>query len=439
MQKSEWKKEEYHDYARSMFDPSKVREKPELLKGVRVLEVATALNGPMVSCFMAELGAEVIKFELPPGNRQNLPMGGDTIRYAGSRKHEIKGSNLITFTTARNKYHVTLDITTQKGQEIFKKFALMPDTDVILENLRAGAMDKWGLGYRHLNKENPRLIYLATNGPGQWGPKADMISYDLLAQAYGGKLYATGFPEDDPKYPGIPTQSLGIGDTVGAIWGFAAIMAALYYREKTGEGQFIEFSQIEGLIRISDYTLVRYSVFKDIFERRGNKNYVVAPYYVTKCSDGYVIIGCGSNKIFHNLCEAMGKPELKNDPRFLNNYERVENQEELMATIDTWISQYTRDELREIADRYSFVCAPVMNAKDICQEPHYRARGSVIDFDDPYYGKMTVSPLPIRFSKTPPRIKTVAKPIGADNEYIYGKYLGLTGGDLEGLKGEKII
>ena len=228
-EKSGWDADAYDAYARNLFDPAKIEEKPELLSGVRVLEAAVYINGPAVGAYLAQLGAEVIKFELPPGSREGLPEGGDLLRYQGLAGPETRNTSLYFLNSNRNKFHVSLDIATPKGKEIFRELATRSDTDVVVENMRAGAMDKLGLGYRQLSREHPGLIYLANNGPGQWGPLADMVSYDSAAQAMSGLLYTNGFPEDDPKYPGIPTRiGVGVGDYVGAMWGYSAILAALF-------------------------------------------------------------------------------------------------------------------------------------------------------------------------------------------------------------------
>ncbi|MBI4330593.1 MAG: CoA transferase [Chloroflexi bacterium] len=438
MEKESWSKGEYYAYAKSLFDPEKIWEKPEALQGLLVLEFATFMNGPLVASLLGEMGAEVIKFELPFGAREDMPTGGDPVRFVGPPGTAIQGTNLQTFVVNRNKHHVTLDIAHPKGKEIFRKFALQ--ADVIVENLRAGTMDRMGLGYRQLSQENPRLIYLATNGPGQWGPLADMVSYDILGQAMSGFIYSTGFPEDDPQYPGIPTMvGNGIGDSVGAMWGYIGLLTALYYREKTGKGQFIEFSQPEGLLRILDMTLELYSTAGQIRERTGNRYFCAAPYYVSRCKDGYVAIAAATDKLFRNLCGAMGQPELADDPRFKSNLDRTAHQDDLYAIIDRWLLKHTREELREIGDRCSFVCGPVMNAKEICEFPHYWERGAVREVEDPYYGRMKVATMPPHFSETPARIKTLSKPLGADNEHIYGKYLGLTRKELEALREERVI
>lgn len=439
MEKETWDKEEYYSWAKGMFDPAKIQEKQEILEGVRVLEVCTFMNGPLAASFLAELGAEVIKFELPPGAREIFPMGGDNSRYATPIGTDIKGTGIIPFSTCRNKYHVTLDLAHPKGKEVFKRFIAMPDTDILIENLRAGGMDRMGLGYRQLCELNPRLIYLATNGPGQWGPWADMVSYDLVAQAGAGFIHMTGFPEDDPQYPGIPTQNYGIGDSVGAMWGSWAILAALYYREKTGKGQFLECSQIDGLLRIMDWNLVRYSTSGQITERMGNRNDLVAPYYVSQCKDGYVVIGCADNRTFARLCKALGREDLIRDPRFATNADRVKNQQELYRIIDQWLMGHTKDELMGLAEEHSFIYAPVMNPREICECQHYLERGSVLEINDPNYGPIKVATLPPKFSQSPARIKNLVKPIGADNEYIYKKYIGLSDNELEELREEKVI
>ena len=386
------------------------------------------------------MGAEVIKFELPPGARPVPAEGGDLMRYMGPPGPDTQNTSLAFFSPNRNKKHVTLDLASPKGKEIFREIATRSDTDVIIENMRAGAMDRMGLGYRQLSRENPRLIYLANNGPGQWGPLADMVSDDGVGQAMSGHVYTTGFADDDPNHPGIPTlMGTWMADTVGAVWGYSAVLAALLYREKTGKGQFIELSQIEGLLRIFDMNIERYSTTREIPERLGNRrSNIAAPCYVTTCKDGYIYMVAGE-KNFPDLCEAMGQPELAKDPRFRDNERRLENELALYALIDAWCLTKTKAELREIADRHSFSMAPVLDAKEICELPHFLERGAIQEFEDANYGRMKFATVPTKFSETPARVKNVGKPVGADNQAIYGKYLGYTEDELAKLRKEKVI
>ena len=441
MPKAHWNETEYRQYARSLFDPALAWAKPEMLAGIRVLEVGTLILGPLITCILAELGAEVIKFELPPGARAHVPQGGDIMRHFGiAEGGTIKGTSLQCFFANRNKKFVTLDVNHPEGQKIFKRLAAQAETDIVVENLRAGAMDRMGIGYRQLSQENERLIYLAANGPGQWGPDADMVSYDLLGQACSGFAYLTGFPADDPDYPGIPTKTaFYLADSVGAVWGALALLGALYYRQTTGSGQFIELSQISGLLRLMEIALEWYSTTGEVRERTGNRDAVIAPYCLTKCKDGYVAIAAVGDKIFHNLCDAMGRPDLKVEPRFRDNHARVRHQRELYAILDAWLVQHTREELRQLADRYSFAFAPVLSPRDICQFPHFLERGEVQEIKDPCYGKMKIATLPPHFSETPARVRTVCKPVGTDTEAVYAQYLGLSSRELARLREQKII
>ena len=436
-----WDKQEYYDYARSLFDPAGIPDKPELLSGVTVLEVAVYMNGPLVGTYLAELGAEVIKFELPPGARDGIPDGGDLLRYTGPTGPDTKDASLYFLQHNHNKRYVTLDLATPRGKKIFQRMATHADTDVLVENMRAGAMDKLGVGYRQLSAEHPGLIYLANNGPGQWGPLADMLTYDTSAQAMAGHIYQTGFPEDDPQYPGIPTRiGSGLGDYCGAMWGYSAILAALLYRKETGKGQFIECSQIEGMLRILEQGIELYSTRGEIRERAGNRDAKNAsiPAYTAPCKDGYVYVAAPQRQLA-NLCAAMGRPELVDDPRFSSEELKVENQDALYAIIDAWLLGHTREELRRLADEHSFIMAPVLNSKDICELPHYRERGAIVEVDDPHYGKLKTAAMPTHFSETPARIKHTGKPVGADNAYVYEKFLGYGREELEQLRAEKVI
>lgn len=421
------KRESYFKWANEAFDLNNVFNKPEAIKGVRILEVATLILGPGTPDYLGEFGAEVIKVELPPS--------GDTMRYVPPQGIFWKNACPGFFPQNRNKYHVGIDLHKPEGKELFKKLAAK--SDVVVENLRAGTMDRWGLGWRHLSEINPRLIYCANNGFGQWGPfSIGRASYDVLAQAVSGMAAITGFP-------GRPPQKVGfyVGDYMGALFGAIAILVALHYRERSGKGQFIEFAQSEGLIRSMDWTWLYQHITGRERRQEGNRDVAICPSDIFACKDGYVAIAASSEDEFRGLCQAMGMPGLADDPRFKGFMVRLkeENAQELLQIIKEWVSDKTKEEVDRLGEKYGFASAPVMDFKDQYEDEHFRTRGSVWELDDPIYGKVVeCGPVP-KLSRSPGRLKWSAKPVGFHNALVLRKLLGLSSQEIEALKEKGVI
>ncbi len=417
----------YFEWTAEAFDPAKIFQKPEALRGVRIIEMCTLVLGPATPDYLAEFGAEVIKVELPPG--------GDTMRYVPPEGYFWRNLCFGFTPVNHNKYHVAIDLHHEKGKELFRQ--LVAKSDVVVENLRAGGMEAFDLGYRQLREVNPRIIYLAANGFGQWGPfSVGRASYDLLAQAASGMAAITGFPGRTPMKSGIY-----IGDFFGALMNAIAILAALHYRERTGEGQFIEYSQAEGLIRILDWTWVYQHLTGKERERYGNRDVAISPSGVFRCADGFAAIAAGDDEAFRGLCAAMGRPELAQDPRFATLSARLqrENNEALTEIVAEWAATKTKAELDALGAEHGFAAAPVMNAKDHYESEHLRHRRSVWGFQDPVYGAMTeYGPAP-KLSETPGRIRWAARPVGFHNEYVFRELLGLSTSQIRELEEEGVV
>ncbi|MFQ5893798.1 MAG: CoA transferase, partial [Nitrospinota bacterium] len=337
---------------------------------------------------------------------------------------------------ARNKYHVAIDVRRPEGQALFR--ALAAESDVLVENLRAGTMEeKWGLGYRQLSAINPRLIYVANSGFGQWGPfSRGRASYDAIAQSVSGMAAITGFPERDPLKSGI-----WIGDYFGALMSAVSVLAALHYRDRTGKGQFIDFAQSENLIRALDWTWVYYGLTGESRARHGNCDAAVSPSGFFACRDGMVAIAAPTDEAFRGLSRAIGQPELAEDPRFSAQLERLreEHVRALLRLIGEWARDKTRAEVDELGSRYAFAAAPVANAADHYRDTHLRARGSVWKLDDPIYGEVVeYGPVP-KLSETPGRLKWAGKPVGLDNRSVLARVLGLSLEEIRTLEAQGII
>ncbi|MBI4608328.1 MAG: CoA transferase [Candidatus Rokubacteria bacterium] len=416
---------DYFEWTRALFDPAKIFTKPEALRGIRVVDLGTIFLGPTTTTYLAEYGAEVIKVEIPGV--------GDTIRALGPSYHW--NMSLIGLNEPKNKYFVGLDVRKPQGVELFKR--LVARTDVLVENFRAGTLDRWGIGYRQLREVNPRLIYSAHNGFGQWGAYGEgRPSYDAIAQGESGMAAITGFPTRPPLKSGGY-----IGDYLGAVAGAATILAALHHRHRTGEGQYIEIAQVEALIRALDWTWVYHGLTGKHRGRYGNADPAIVPSDIVEAADGFVAIAAPADEAFVGLARAMGHPELADDPRFRTQLARAEesNREKLLALIRSWAKGKTVPELVALGDRHGFAAARVAHGKDHCEDPHLAARRMLWRHDDPLYGRVPLYGPPAKLSATPGRIKWVIKPIGMDNDYVLRGLLGLTRAELEALEGDGII
>ncbi len=417
----------YFKWTDRAFDVRAVFDKPEALAGIRVIELCTLILGPATTDFLGEFGAEVIKVELPGT--------GDTMRYVPPDGWFWRNLCFGFATQNHGKYHVAIDVHHPEGKELFRR--LVAKADVVVENVRPGTMDRWELGYRQLSQVNPRLIYLAATGFGQWGPfSVGRASYDLLAQAASGLASITGFPGQSPMKSGI-----FVGDYFGALMNCIAIMAALHFRERSGCGQFIEYSQAEGLMRAMDWTWIYHGLTGKERERSGNRDAAISPSDIFWCKDGLVAIAAGRDEEFAGLCKAMGQEKLSKDKRFASLKARLVEKHNLALheIIATWAATRTVREVDALGERFGFAAAPVQNAKDHHGDAHLRTRGAVWQYEDPVYGEVVEYGSAPKLSKTPGRIKWLSRPVGFHNHHVFRKLLGLTSSQIQALEEQKVI
>ncbi len=270
---------------------------------------------------------------------------------------------------SRNKYHCTLDVRKPEGVEIFKKLA--GKVDIVVENVRSGTADRWGIGYRQLKEINPKLIYIALTGFGQWGPYTDRVSYDAVAQAETGFAAISGFSESGPAKAGI-----WIADHFGALMGANAVLAALNYRDKTGKGQFIELSQVENLMRAMGWTWPYVSKLKKDRVQSGNIDTAISPSGVFKSKDGkQIAISSVTDMGFRGLSVAIGEPDLYLDSHFNTQLSRskYENNKILINKLKDWAAKTEAEEIEQAADRYGFAAHRVYSSADQANDRHLRA------------------------------------------------------------------
>ncbi|MEM1942676.1 MAG: CaiB/BaiF CoA-transferase family protein [Candidatus Caldarchaeum sp.] len=345
----------------------------EPLKGVKVVEVGTAIAAPLCTLLLSEMGAEVVKVE-------NTSRGDDA-RFMGKL---VNGESLYFFHYNKNKRSLAVDLKTEKGREILAK--LVEGSDVFVENFRPGVMKRLGLSYEDLRKINKRLVYCSVSGFGQTGPYSELAGYDIVVQAMSGLMSVTGFPDGEPLRAGIP-----VADILAAVNAAMAVCAALFQRERTGEGTYIDVSLFEAGVAAMGQWISTYVGSGELPTRYGNKYPAIAPYEVFKASDGWLVVGVGNEKHWRQLCSVLGRMDLLEDPRFRDNQSRIKpsNREALEEELNRIFPVRTVKEWVELLQRSGVPSGPVNTVKDLLEDPHVKARGVLAKVEHPRLGVMT--------------------------------------------------
>jgi crotonobetainyl-CoA:carnitine CoA-transferase CaiB-like acyl-CoA transferase len=389
-----------------------------LLAGLRIIDAGQVLAGPFVSTLLADLGAEVIRVEMPSLK------GNEATHTNSSRAGE-----------QRNKKSVTLDLHRPQAVPIMKR--LVASADAIVENFSPGTVERWGMGPEDLNEANPRLIYVRISGFGQTGPYRDRTSYDRIGQAIGGLIYVTGEPDQPPVHPGYM-----LGDYVSGTFGALAILAAVYHRDhgQCDEPQVVDLSLYESIFRYSGPMAAEYSREGIIRERRGNVRSWSIPGEQFLTRDGHWVLILALNpQIFQRLCDAMGLPKLPEDPKFHDHESRLTNEAELHAMIRRWVKEFDARTLFSLLDEFRVPYGPVNSIADIFADPHFAAREDLVTIDDPHVGPVvTPAPYP-RLSHASGRIYSPAPSVGQHNDEIYRGLLGMTTEEIDALTAAAVV
>ncbi len=411
------------DFMKRLFDKSALFDKPEPLKGVRVLEVCSVVLGPAACDYLAEFGAEVIKFE---GQK------GDQMRFVTPYAYFWNGMSLGLEIENHNKYWMGMHVGNPRAKELF--LALVRKADVVVDNLTPGRMAEWGLDYKSLKEVNPGLVQLHVSGYGSWGPWAGRTSYDAVAQSVGALAPITGFEDRGPIKSGV-----WIADWITGLMCAVAVMSALNYRERTGEGQFIDYMQVENVIRWLDWTWLYAFKTGEDRKRSGNRDLAVCPSDLFECRDGWVALAAFGEDEFRGLCGAMDRMDLFAKHR--DPLERLEdgNARALLDEIAAWARGRDAAEVEALADRHGFAASRVLEAKDVYHGDHFRERGAVQEYEDPLYGTMVQQCYPPVMSGTPGRLKWSCRPLGFDNRYVLKAILGLPDEEIRKLEDDGIV
>lgn len=395
------------------------------LSHLRVLEIGSLLAGPMTGRILGDFGADVIKVEAP-----GAP---DPLRHWGVDYTE-EGDGLWWPVGGRNKRAVTLDLRAPDGQQIFKN--LVKQADVVVENFRPGTLERWGLGYDELRELNKRLILVRTSGFGQDGPYASRAGFGSIAEAMGGIRYVTGYPDRPPTRVGV-----SLGDSLAALHATIGCLVAIAEREVSGEGQVVDTAIYEAVFALMESLVPDYVVAGHVRERSGTTLPGIAPSNTYSTADGsYVVMGANSDTVFRRLTDAIGRPELADDERFSTHVARGKNAVALDEAIEAWTSTKTADQCLDAFEAHGVPAGRIYSAKDIVNDPQYRAREMISDVEHPVLGKYPMPGIVPKLARTPGEVRWVGamKP-GEHNEEVYGELLGLSAEELADLAERGVI
>ena len=392
------------------------------LAGITVIDLSHVYNGPYATFLMAMAGAEVIKVE---------PRGGEHLRSRG----DMGGADLPFAMLNSNKKSVTLNLKTEKGRDLLRE--LVSRADILVENFAPGVTDRLGVGPSDLLKINPRLIYGSSSGYGKDGPYRDYPAMDLVVQAMSGVMNSTGFPDQPPVKSGAALCDFSAG-----IHLYAAIMTALYERERTGKGRVVEVSMQDAIYAslASNYGML-HARGATAPARTANRHggLGISPYNAYPTLDGYVVLNCPGDHHFRALLDAMGRSDLSEDPRFLTRSTRVANVDAVDELIESWTKTLTKNEVAQRMLAASVPCAPVRDLSEVMNDENMHARGSLQWIDHPDLGRVVLPHSPLVFEGTERRPIEPSLPLGASNDAVFGKLLGHSDDELKTYEKEGVI
>lgn len=389
-----------------------------ILSGIRVLDFTQYLAGPTVTRLMAELGAEIIKVELAPT--------GDPSRLLPFIKNGRSGYYIQQ---NRGKQSLCVDWTKPEGLALLKE--LVPKVDVVVENSGPGVMEKRGLDYAAIAMLNPRLVMASISAFGRESPLAHKTGYDWIAQAYAGLLHMTG-PKDGPPFP----VGLAIADNNAGVHAFSAIGYALFHRERTGAGQYLDISMIDSLFHMHEINVQGLSLGPEGWQpnRFGNHHELLCPLGVFKGPTGYIVI-MALQPQWKNMCAAMSRPDLETDPRYADSPSRAKNQVELIALIEAWLATFpTNEDAIARLEECRVPCTLVLNPAQAETQPYYRERGTLRVIHDPIVGEVKIPGFPLRFSAQRELPDLVAPTLGQHNARVLGEVLGYSSARIAALE-----
>ncbi len=391
------------------------------LDGVRVVDLTRVLAGPYCTMMLGDMGADVIKVEMPGRGDDSRAWGPP---WAGTESAYFLSAN-------RNKRSVTLNFRTEGGRRVLLE--LVRRGDVLVENFIPGTLDRLGLGYEHLKEINPGLIYCSVSGYGYDGPYATRPGYDFIAQAEGGIMSVTGEPDGPPMKVGV-----AIADITTGMFAAAAILAALRHRDRTGHGQRVEVSLLESVVGWLANVASNYLVSGEVPRRYGNAHPNVVPYQAFATADGWVAVGVGNDAQFRRFCDVIGRPDLADDPRFKTNSDRVVNRDALIPILGEIFKTRTTAEWIEALVAADLPCGPINTIDKVFEHPQVLHRQMLAEVNHPTAGRIKLVGIPYKFTGTPLSIRRHPPTLGEHTEEVL-RELGYTEADIAALRAEGAI
>jgi formyl-CoA transferase len=393
----------------------------DALQGLRVIEMGQLIAGPFAGKTLGDFGADVIKIETPGA--------GDPLR---NWRKILDGTSVWWQIQSRNKRSIAIDLRQPEGQTIAKR--LIAQADVLIENFRPGTLEGWGMDYATLSRDNPGLIMLRISGYGQTGPYRDLPGFGVIGEAMGGLRHLTGEPGRVPVRCGI-----SIGDTLAALHGTIGVLTALYHRKVNGgRGQVIDVALTEAVLNVMESLIPEYSAFGEVREPAGSALPGIAPSNAYPCSDGVVLIAGNGDSIFKRLMATMGRNDLGQDPDLADNAGRVQRVEEIDAAIGQWTKDQTVEQVLAQLSEAKVPAGRVYTAKDIVNDPHFRARDMILRQTTRDGHEMDVPGIVPKLMGTPGRVRSSAPGLGDDTDAVLAE-LGLSPDHIQALRQQHVV
>ena len=392
------------------------------LEGVRVLDLTRAMAGPFCTMILADMGADVVKIEPPREGEMTRRMG-----FAAA-----KGDDSAAFLAInRNKRSATLDLKSEQGQDLFHRLAT--EADVIVENFRPGVTSRLAMDYDTIRDINPRLIYASISGFGQTGPHSRRAGFDLIAQGMAGVMSVTGEPGGDPVKSGVPLSDLSAG-----MYCALGILNAYIARQTTGEGQYVETSLFEAALSFGVWETAELWATGRVPQPMGSAHRLTAPYQALRTKDGYVTVGGNNPGLWVRLCEAIERPELIDDERFIDNDARMRNRVELQTELEETLAREPTDTWVRRFEEAGFPAGPIYDYEQVFEDPHTIERRMLEEYEHPEAGTVKVLGIPVKLSGTPGSIRLPAPLIGEHTSEVFQE-IGIEEDRLQELRRQDVV
>ena len=350
------------------------------LKNLLVVDLTRVLVGPYCTMILSDLGARVIKIEAPE-------IGDDSRKFGPF----IEEYSAYFMSLNRGKESIALNLKKEEDKKIFDK--ILSKADILVENFKPGTLERWGYGWGDVSKKYPKLIYASASGFGQTGPLKELPAYDMVVQGMGGLMSVTGQPNSEPTRVGT-----SIGDITAGLFTTIGINAALYDRQKTGKGMYIDVSMLDCQIAILENAIARYLAKNEIPKPMGSRHPSIAPFEAFKTKDSYIIIAAGNDRLFEKLCELLGISEINKDPKFSDNSSRAQNMDELKVILEKKLLTRNTNEWVNDMEKEKIPCGPIFNIKEAVENPQVDARNMIVKAFHKKIGDFKLAGNPIKMS-----------------------------------------